>query len=67
MRRETPMSRRFHVLTGHLDGFALFWDGEAVDVFPTYDGAVEARRAAKDALSMMAATFANPTLKARFQ
>lgn len=46
-------------INGHLHGFALTWGGEEVAAFPTWDGATAGRRAAKDALAMLAACLAS--------
>lgn len=47
------------VLTAHIDGFAIWFDGELVDVFPTYDGAVNGLRLAREAQGMLAACLAH--------
>lgn len=60
--REPPA---FLTITGHLDGYALLFGGVLVDVFPTLDGAVRGRAAAKEARSMLAATLANTTIQRR--
>lgn len=47
-------------ITGALDGFAVRWGGEVVDVFPSLMGAIAGRFIAQNALHLL-----NETLKGR--
>lgn len=50
-------------ITSHMDGFALWFDGALVDVFPTLDGAANGRRMAREANAILAACLADPSIK----
>ena len=45
------------VITGHLDGFAIRFGGEVVEIYPTLKGAEDGRRAARAALEQLMLTF----------
>lgn len=46
----------------HPDGIAIRdrADGTVIEIFPTLEGAIHGRRAAREALAMLAATLAQP-------
>lgn len=52
---KTPVLR----VTGDLDGYAASFDADEVIVFPTFDGASNAARAAREAQAWLAACLAN--------
>lgn len=44
-------------LTGHRDGYRLTWGGVEIDVFPRFDGAARARKAAYRTLAELSDRF----------